>query len=173
MVQALNLFERKAHQWPGAVKEGERSVRIPMNPDRCPDIMEAVPVRRNLQAPAFKLNAVVVSDSPFKVLTEDLVQRLSSPGDKGGSFFRSRMDKLGIEGRTIDRVQIPVGLFHGGDPHQGQLMGKPSLMGPESPFASSPGLGGISRNHIDPQMLHHPSELGEVFLVHLAAGVIQ
>ena len=135
--------------------------------------MEAVSIGRNLQGPSFKLKAVVIADGPFKVLTEDLVQRLSGPGDKGRSLFRSRMDKLGIEGRTIDCVQRPVGLFHAGDPKEGQFFGKPFLMGSKGPFASSPGLGGIGRVHADPQGFHRPSELGEVFLAHLAAGVIQ
>ena len=90
-----------------------------MNADRCPNIMESVSVRWDLEDPTFKMDAVVVANGPFIVLTEDLVQRLSCPWNKGRPFLRGEAAKFNIEGRTIDRVHIPVGLFHAGDPHEG------------------------------------------------------
>ena len=79
-----------------------------MNANRFPNIMESGTVGGDLEDPSFKMKAVIVADGPFIMLTEDLVKRLSCPGNKGRSVFGRRMNKLGIEGRTVDRVRYRV-----------------------------------------------------------------
>ncbi len=59
MAHALKFFDGKPHQFPRPIKEGKRSIRIPMNPDRCPNIMEAVSVGWNLVCGAFNLKKIL------------------------------------------------------------------------------------------------------------------
>lgn len=74
---------------------------------------------------------------------EDLVKRLSGPGNEGRSRLRGRMGKLGIEGRKIDLGKLAVGRFHGRDSLQGDLLGKTLLMGPEAPFTHPQNTAGL------------------------------
>ena len=56
-------------------------------------------------------------------------------------------------------------------PAQRQLLGQPRLMSADRPLAAPPGLGRIGRDHLDAQLLHGAPKLGELSLVHLAAGL--
>ena len=69
----LRFFKRIVGKLPGSMKQGERSVGMPVDPDGRPDVMEPVPVGRDLKGPSFERHAVVVANGPVVLLAEDLV----------------------------------------------------------------------------------------------------
>ena len=61
-----------------------------------------------------------------------------------------------------------IGLGHGGDPGEAQLLGQALLQGPEHALRAAPGLRRIGRDQLDAELRQGPADLGRVVLVHTA-----
>lgn len=113
-------------------------------------------------------HAVVPAYLPVVLLAENVVRVTSDPRHEGRPFLRGGMGKLLVERRKMDLLEAPVGRFHVGDPVERQLLDQPVLVRPEHPLGAPPCFRGIGRDHLDPHLIHGPSELGRALLVHLA-----
>jgi hypothetical protein len=63
----VRFFDRIVGKLPGSMKQGQRSVGIPVDPARRPDVMEPGPIGRDLKNPSFERHAVIGANDPFVV----------------------------------------------------------------------------------------------------------
>ena len=71
--------------------------------------------------------------------------------------------------RPEELLEKAIGLGHGGDPGEAQLLGQALLQGPEHALRAAPGLRRIDRDQLDAELRQGPADLGRVVLVHTAA----
>src|SRR6202140_5399870 len=82
-------------------------------------------------------------------------------GTKALSGLRRRDGKLAVQLGNAVLAQEAIGFLHRGDPAQSQLLRQPALPGAEVPLAASARLRRIRRNHLNAQITHGPSHLGQ------------
>jgi len=119
-----------------------------MDLDPDPDVMAAVAIGRDLENHPLEADAVVGTDGSLMMFTEDVIEVIFRPRNGDGAFSRGRLHELVVKGRQIDCGKVSVGGDPVVNPLEGQLFDKPILVGLEGPLASSPGLGGVRRDHL-------------------------
>ena len=151
------------------MKDRQGLIRILMHPHLDLDEVAAVLVRRDLQDPALVGDAVVATYRTRFLEAQNLLQ--IDPHQRYESATALwRLDReRGIEPRPEVDLEPGVGLGHVGDAGQGQLLGQAALQGPEEPLTAAAALRAIRRNHLDTEVAHGPTELGEHLLVHRPA----
>jgi hypothetical protein len=74
-----------------AVKHGERSVGVPVDPHVYLHVVASVAVRRELEHPPLKVHAVVLPHGPNVLLAQDLVEADASEADEGRALLQRRV----------------------------------------------------------------------------------
>ena len=83
--------------------------------------------------------------------------------------YRDRETPVEIIHKALssDTCSPPPSLYY---PPLTQLHRQPPLQHLEHALATSPGLRGVTRNHYNPQLRHHPAELRGIPLIHTPSG---
>ena len=65
-----------------SMKDGQRPIKVTMNPYLDPDVMAAILICGDLEFHPLKADAVVCVDRSFILFTEDVIKIFSHPGDE-------------------------------------------------------------------------------------------
>src|SRR5271166_1409474 len=136
-----------------SVGEADGTVQVLVNQHgaagQCPAPLHPL----NLQRQVLKADGVVAVHRALKLQREDQVQILAArtPHKRAPALCRRHL-KAAVELAHVFLPQKPVGLVHGRDPVQPQLLRQPSLPGAEAALAASPRLRRVSRDHLHSQL---------------------
>ena len=112
-------------------------------------------------------HGVVARDDAVLLGAEDVLER-AGKSHEGRAGVRGRAGEAGVVRRPEELLEKAIGLGHGGDPGEAQLLGQALLQGPEHALRAAPGLRRIGRDQLDAE-LRQGADLGRVVLVHTAA----
>src|SRR6056297_1193330 len=119
---------------------GQRTVEITVNPYRCLDVITAIIVGRNLQDQVVKADAIITSNGPRMLFTENVIQIVTNPGNERAVRERCRLHELFVKRWPINLFQILVCGRHGRNVVQSQFFNQAALVGMKSALTSPSGL---------------------------------
>ena len=108
----------------------------------------AVAIGRDLQRAVLVAHGVVARDDAVLLGAEDVLER-AGKSHEGRAGVRGRAGEAGVVRRPEELLEKAIGLGHGGDPGEAQLLGQALLQGPEHALRAAPGLRRIGRDQLD------------------------
>jgi len=93
--------------------------------------MHPVAALGDLQGHPLEGHAVVFDDDTLEGLTQEVIQLAANLGHEGRSLLQRWRHELGIEGRSIDFIEVAVSRCHVADAGDGQLLWQTPLVGTE------------------------------------------
>src|SRR5215472_10802868 len=120
----------------------------------------------NLEEGVHQTNRIVAVDRAFVLNREDAIQVQRAGWNKGCTGLSGRLREAGIELVQINVSQKRICRIDGRDVADTQFLRQASLPGSKIPFSSSSRLRRVSRDHLNAQLFHGPSNLRQLALIH-------
>ena len=105
------------------VEDGQAGVRVVLDADLGPDVVQPGRRRRDLRDEAVEAHGVVVADGALLLGTEDVPPLLGSDGGEGRARLLGRRREAGVAIGDEGLGEEAVGRGAGGDVAQGELLG--------------------------------------------------